>query len=134
MLLRKIAVCFSAGGLGGLINSLVVWLAGLTGISAALGVGIAPPLTAPWLYQRIVWGGLWAFLFLLPVMKSSPYLAGLVWSLGPTIVQLCVIFPFVANKGFFGLELGMLTPLLVVVFNAVWGVVAAFVLVKSESD
>jgi len=134
MFLRKLALCFSAGGLGGLINSLVVWVAGLTGISAALGVSIAPPLTAPWLYQRIVWGGLWAFLFLLPVLKEMPYLAGIVWSLGPTIVQLGVIFPFVANKGFLGLELGGLTPLLVFIFNAVWGLVAALVLVKSDSD
>jgi hypothetical protein len=134
MFLRKIALCFSAGGLGGLINSLVVWAAGLTGISAGLGVSIAPPLTAPWLYQRVVWGGLWAFLFLLPVLKGMPYLAGILWSLGPTIVQLGVIFPFVANKGFLGLELGALTPLLVFIFNAVWGLVAAFVLTSSDSD
>ena len=59
-------LAFSAGALGGLANSLAVWLFGALGITLALGVGIAPGLTPAWLYPRIVWGGLWGFLFLLP--------------------------------------------------------------------
>jgi hypothetical protein len=39
--------------------------------------------------------------------------------LGPTIVQLFVVFPPKAGKGIMGFELGLLTPLLVVVFNAI---------------
>jgi len=45
-------------------------------------------------------------------------------SLGPTLVQLFVIFPFKAHKGYLGLELGALTPALVVLFNVAWGLVA----------
>lgn len=52
-------------------------------------------------------------------------LAGLVFSLGPTAVQLLVVFPHVAGKGLYGLELGALTPGFVVLFNAIWGWVAA---------
>ncbi len=37
---------------------------------AALGVKIAPAFTPAWLYQRLVWGGLWGWLFLLPVNRA----------------------------------------------------------------
>ena len=124
-LARKISMVFGAGCLGGLVNSLAVWLFGLYGITAAFGVKIAPQLSAPWLYPRIVWGGIWGFLFLLPLMQRNFLTRGLIFSLGPTLVQLFVVFPMKANKGLMGLDLGSLTPLAVVVFNAVWGVTAA---------
>ncbi len=120
-LLKIMALCFSAGCVGGLANSIVVWLGGVLGITVALGVNIAPLLTPGWLYPRIVWGGLWGVLFVFPLMKRAPYLRGLVWSLGPTAVQLLFVFPFVANKGMFGLALGELAPVFVFLFNAVWG-------------
>jgi hypothetical protein len=50
---------------------------------------------------------------------------GLVFSLFPTLFQLFYVFPYLAQKGMMGLELGTLTPLFVLFFNAVWGVAAA---------
>lgn len=122
---NRLGNAFAAGSLGGLANALVVWLAGNLGITAALGVAIAPALTTAMLYQRMVWGGIWGFIFLLPFFKGSIFWRGLIWSLGPTLVQLWVVFPMKAGKGQMGLELGLLTPLFVVFFNAVWGWVAA---------
>ncbi|MBK5102013.1 MAG: hypothetical protein JJE15_13630 [Desulfobacteraceae bacterium] len=124
-LLRKSTILFSSGCLGGIVNSLVVWIFGAKGITAALGVKIAPDLTATWLYPRMVWGGIWGFLFLLPLLRKSIYWQGLLYSLGPTLVQLFVVFPANAGKGIMGLELGGFTPLFVVFFNAVWGVSTA---------
>ena len=124
-LARKISLVFAAGCLGGLINSLAVWIFGEIGISSALGVNIAPKLSAAWLYPRLVWGGIWGLLFLLPLMKTSIFARGLIFSIGPTLVQLFVVFPMKAHKGMLGLDLGLLTPLLVVVFNAIWGWAAA---------
>jgi len=121
----KISMVFGAGCLGGLLNSLAVWIFGFYGITAAIGVKIAPQLSPPWLYPRIVWGGIWGLLFLLPLMKKSILLRGLIFSLGPTLAQLFIVFPMKADKGIMGLDLGALTPLAVVVFNAVWGVAAA---------
>ena len=118
---RKTSLVFAAGCLGGLINSLAVWIFGELGISAALGVNIAPKLSAAWLYPRLVWGGIWGLLFLLPLMQTSIFARGLIFSIGPTLVQLFVVFPMKAHKGMLGLDLGLLTPLLVVVFNAIWG-------------
>ena len=93
---------------------------------------IAPALTPGWLYPRVVWGGLLGLLFLLPLWKNKPILQGLIYSLGPTLVQLLIVFPIKAGKGFLGLELGALTPAFVILYNAVWGVVAALWISRAE--
>ena len=121
---RSLSLVFAAGCVGALANSLVVWLFGDLGINAALGVRIAPKLTPVWLYPRIVWGGIWGLLFLLPILRNSLIARGLLYSLGPTLVMLFVVFPLKAKKGMLGLDLGSLTPVMVLFFNAVWGVSA----------
>ena len=121
-LTREASLDFAAGALGGLINSLALWLAGQAGITAALGVKIAPAFTPGWLYPRVVWGGLWGLLFLLPWLRRGSWLAAGFWaSLLPSLVQLFYIFPVLAHKGLAGGDLGLLTPLVVVAVNAVWG-------------
>jgi hypothetical protein len=119
--LRNLSLVFVAGCWGALLNSLAVWSFGVLGIAPALGVHIAPALTTAFLYPRLVWGGLWGFLFLIPLGRRSFPARGLFFSLGPTLVQLCLVFPVMAHKGVLGLQLGYLTPLLVVFYNAIWG-------------
>jgi hypothetical protein len=123
-LLRNVSLVFAAGALGGLFNSLVVWLFGEYGIAQSLGVHLAPSLTPAWLYPRIVWGGIWGGLFLLPLIRRSVLLEGIILSLGPTLIQLFLIFPR-TGAGTLGMQLGALTPVLVLFFNMVWGVTAA---------
>jgi hypothetical protein len=122
---KKITLVFAAGCLGALLNSLAVWLGGELGITSGFGVKMAPTLSPQWLYPRIVWGGIWGFLFLLPLMRNRILSRGLILSLGPTLVQLFVVFPLNAHKGVMGLDLGSLTPLFVIFFNAIWGVTTA---------
>ncbi len=124
-LAKRLTVIFAAGCLGGLANSLTVWLFGAYGVTKTLGVRIAPDLSPIWLYPRLVWGGIWGLLFLLPVFRSSVLKRGLLLSLGPTIIQLFVVFPYNADQGMMGMGLGALTPLLVFVFNAIWGITVA---------
>jgi hypothetical protein len=116
-LTRNILLVFSAGCAGGLANSIVVWVFGLLDITTSLGVNIAPTLTPAWLYPRIVWGGIWGFLFLIPLLHHNHLLRGAFFSLGPTIVQLFIVFPLKAHKGVMGLDLGILTPLFVLFFS-----------------
>lgn len=122
--MKKLLLFFAAGCLGALINSITVWLFGDLGITASFGVKIAPSLTANYLYPRIVWGGIWGVLFILPMLQSKLLLKGTVLSLIPTAVQLIVIFPQ-AHKGIAGLDLGLYTPLFVLFFNWLWGIVTA---------
>jgi hypothetical protein len=125
-LLQRMSFAFAAGGIGGLVNSVALWLAGQNGLTALLRVNIQPRLTPEWLYPRLVWGGLWGFLLILPLVKSKPILRGILISLGPTLAQLFYFFPSVQHKGVMGIALGTLTPLVVFVLNAIWGLTAVF--------
>ena len=130
--MRRVLIFFAAGCLGALANSLAVWLLGDLGITQSLGVSISPRLTPAWLYPRIVWGGIWGFLFFLPFMNSKPISKGTLLSLFPTIVQLFIVFPYKAKKGVAGMELGLLTPVFVLIFNWVWGVVTSVTIKLSK--
>lgn len=123
--MKKLLIFFAAGCIGALANSIALWGFGALGITKSLGVSIAPTLTPAWLYPRIVWGGIWGLAFVLPVLQPKLVLKGTVLSLLPTAVQLFIVFPLKANKGMAGLDLGLYTPLLVVFFNWIWGVVTA---------
>jgi len=120
--MNKIALFFAAGSLGGLANSVVVWLFGHYGLTAMAGVAIAPAFSPQWLYPRLVWGGLWGWLFLLPFLNSRLFTKAAILSLFPTLVQLFIVFPYKAHKGIAGLELGLLTPAFVLFFNWIWGI------------
>jgi hypothetical protein len=121
--MKNLLVYFASGCLGGLANSLAVWLFGKYGITKMLGVSLAPGLSPEWLYPRIVWGGIWGLAFVLPFMKSSLINKGLLLSLLPSLYMLFVAFPH-SRQGMLGLGIGMLTPVLVVFFNMIWGFVA----------
>jgi hypothetical protein len=125
------AVCFCAGLVGALVNSLAVWLTGYWGVTALAGVAIAPDLTPAWLYPRLVWGGIWGLVFFLtianPRNRRHWVRKGLWVSLLPTAVQLFFIFPQQTPHGLMGFELGNLTPVFVFVFNLIWGFVTGLV-------
>jgi hypothetical protein len=122
---RKLSLAFAAGGVGAIANSLSVWGSGQLGITQLLGVTIVPTFTPAWLYPRIVWGGLWGFLLALPVLQTSWALRGLVFSLAPTAYVFLVIFPSRPEAGVLGTNFGTLTPVIVLVANAVWGLAAS---------
>ncbi|MBU2489534.1 MAG: hypothetical protein KKA60_09105 [Proteobacteria bacterium] len=124
-LARRASLVFAAGAVGGFANSVVLFLFGQWGVPGALGVSLAPGWSWHWLYPRLVWGGIWGALFLILPGRGRVWSRGLTASLFPTLIQLLVVFPILAHKGIFGLELGAATPLFVVLYNAVWGLAAA---------
>lgn len=118
---KNISLIFAAGSLGGLLKGLTAWLFGTLGINALLGSQFAPTLTPFWVYQHMVWGGLWAFLFLLPLRRLSYVSLGIIFSLPQTLISLLVLMPQM-QRGLLGLGLGYTTPLLILVFGFVWGI------------
>jgi hypothetical protein len=130
--MKKLLICFAAGCLGALVNSLTVWAFGEYGITKQFGVAIAPALKLSWLYPRIVWGGLWGLVFVFPFLNSRLITKGALISIFPTLVQLLVVFPLKAGKGYFGMDLGMYTPVFVVFFNLIWGIVTALAIKYSK--
>jgi len=130
--MKKLLICFAAGCLGGLANSIVVWAFGKYGITGHFHVAIAPAISPLWLYPRIVWGGIWGLLFALPWLNINFILKGAFLSLFPTLVQLLVVFPFKDHQGYLGLSLGVYTPVFVVFYNLVWGLATSLTIVSSK--
>lgn len=131
--LNRTAVAFAAGSAGGLATALTLWLFGLLGITGALGVTLAPALAPAFVYHMMVWGGIFGFLFLLPFMPGSVVLRGVIYGLAPSAVQCLIVFP-ADGAGILGLNLGVLTPILVLIFNTVWGIVTAYLFVRAGGD
>ncbi|NLA75143.1 MAG: hypothetical protein GX846_06705 [Deltaproteobacteria bacterium] len=121
--MKKLLICYGAGSFGGLVMSLTIWAAEFFNITGSLGVQLNPALTLPWLYKWIVWSGILGFLFLLPAFSLKAFSRGTLISLLPTLVLLFYIFPYRSGKGVAGTELGLLTPVFVLVFSWIWGVV-----------
>ena len=124
--MNKILLAFGAGSFAALIQLLTMWAFTHYGVSQSIGVHWASGISPGYIYPRIVWGGLWGFLFLLPIMSSHTFLRSFVIALIPTAVQLFYVFPYIEGKGFAGLTLGVLTPALVYFFWWLWAMVVSF--------
>lgn len=124
-MLRNISAAFAAGAVGAVVISFISWYLGDTGMLARVGINLHPALTGEWLYGKVVWGGLWGGLFLLPLLGSRPLLQGAAFSLAPTAAELFYFMPQ-GSLGLLGLNAGPYTPVYVLLLNVLWGVVAAF--------
>jgi hypothetical protein len=125
----RAAISFIAGAVGGAVNGVALWLFGVLGITLALGFKMAPNFTIPWLLPRMLFGGLWGLLFLLPFRRDKPYLKGLVLSLAPSAYMLFKVFPEM-GAGVPGLAKGPGSPFFVLFFNAIRGLSAAWVIAR----
>ena len=121
----KVSGAFTGGAIGGLVDSIAIWVLGKLGITGLLGVTMRPDFTAPWLYRRIVWGGIWMLLLLLPLWQKRTVLRGCLFSLFPSAMMLFVVLPNM-GKGLLGIGFGTLTPMVVIGLNFIYGIVAAF--------
>jgi hypothetical protein len=119
-MIRTLSLCFASGAVGGLARAFALWVLAQLGVLSALGVGLGAPLSAGALYPRVVWGGLFGAVFLLPV-KGGTARRGLLLSLVPALFELFVVLPYWQGRGMLGVELGALTPVVVLAANAVWG-------------
>ncbi len=116
---RRLSLAFSAGVVGALVSSAALWAAGRYGLNAAIGVGIAPAWISAWLYPRLVLGGLWGLLFCVP-LRAHTFWLGVLLGLVPTAYILLWEYPYQAGYGWFGMELGLLTPLPIWAASLIW--------------
>lgn len=124
--LNKAGLAYYGGTMGTLAHMAVIWLFGLLGVPALLGVKMAVKFTYPATAAHIMWGGIWGLIFFLPYLKNRPFWQGVVFSLPPTLFTLLVKMPFQYHRPLMGIDTGMLTPLFAVFYNAVWGVATIY--------
>lgn len=124
-LIRNISGAFTGGALGGLLDSFNIWAMGKTGISDVIGITMKPEFTGPWVYKRMIWGGIWMLLLLIPLMANRVLVRGMLISLLPSAMMLFVVFPAM-GKGVYGLGFGTLMPVVVIVLNGIYGAFASY--------
>jgi len=123
--LRRLSGSFTGGLVGAFVDSFNIWVLGVLGITTLLGVGMRPEFTPPWLYPRLVWGGIFGLLFATPFLEDRPISRGILFSLLPSALMLFIVMPKM-GKGLLGFGFGRLTPVLVVGLNFIWGIVGAY--------
>jgi len=124
------AVCFTAGLLGALASSLFLWGCNEWGVTTMLNVKMAQTLELPKLYPQMFVGGLWGLVYFftvgIPRQRRHWIRKGLWFSLIPSLTATFYLYPYIYHKGMAGFDLGMLTPLLIVSTNLVWGLFTGF--------
>ena len=123
------------GLLGGFIGAVVAiaaqWAIAAIGIPDLLGV-VLPAVGDPAdPVARLAVGAAWGLVFgvLVPWIPGAGILGrGAAFSLVPSALVLLVAYPLRAGYGLLGLERGGLTFIFVLLLNAAWGIVAAWVL------
>lgn len=127
---RNLSLAFTAGGVGAVANVAFVMVAAMSGLIAAMGIGLPAPAMPAFLYKQIVWGGLFGLAFVIPALSRSWITGGLLVGLAASLVALFIVFPSVTvdgkGPGMAGLNAGTLTPVLVLAANSVWGLAAAW--------
>jgi len=130
VIFQRLSLAFAAGGIGAVVNVLFVMFVGAVGIAAALGISAPPRAMPAFLYKQIVWGGLWGFVYVLPVLTGSWWLRGIVFGTLPALAALLIFFPMATvdgkGPGLFGTNFGDLTFIVVFVANWVWGLATSW--------
>ncbi len=123
-------VCFVAGMLGTIATILFLWGCNEANIFHLIRVNYTQTLHLPKLYPQIFVGGFWGlgYFFTVGVPRHRRYWIrkGLWFSLLPALTAIFYTYPYVYHKGMAGFDLGMLTPLLIVVSSLVWGLFTGF--------
>ena len=123
-MIRRVSGAFTGGIVGILVEGVIFWVLDLAGIMRLLQVTLKPNLSDTWLCQWMIWGGAWMLLLVLPLWEEKSFLRGFAFSLPPSAFLFFMIFPGM-GKGMLGLGYGMLTPVVVIILNCIFGIVAA---------
>ncbi|MBK67735.1 MAG: hypothetical protein CMP22_06355 [Rickettsiales bacterium] len=123
---QNFALMYFAGLVGGLVNAFLFFYADDLGLSSSLDLNLSLEFDRDVLYQRMIFGGVWALAFILPDMLSIWPKNGLfnviAISLLPTAFTLFYMLPE-AGRGMIGQNIGELMPVFVFILNFVWALV-----------
>ncbi len=118
--LRQLALCFAAGAGGALCISVLGFVCARYAIPLHLPASLAESTLA----LRVVEGGLWGCLFLIPLAGSSVLVSGLIWGLVITVIE-ALVLPLLYRSG---LHLAPLPLLFAALAHCLWGLTTALLL------
>lgn len=119
------------GALAGLAHGVLTEAAGGSGLTLLLGVGIDVELSAAQYLMRALSGSAWGLglAVLYPLIPGNGFAEkGATYSLLPSLYTLFVVYPVFLGLGLLGVRQGFLTFPLVLIGNAVAGLIAAWVI------
>ena len=125
---QRAAIGFAAGVIGAVAVVLFSHALFRLGLSATLGVTAPVSLKSPDIYKPLFWGGLWGILFGLFIKTAWKrlYLVGFLYYLAP-MAALFLFFLPKAGAGYFGLKMGSLFPVYLLLVNLPFGIITALV-------
>ena len=96
------------------------------GISAALGVKEPVSLKSPDIYKPLFWAGLWGIPFglFIKAFWSRLYLFGFLYFLAPVLALYTIFLPM-SGAGYFGLHVGPMFAVYLLLVNVPYGIVTA---------
>lgn len=122
----RLALGLLGGILGALASAAAARALGAAGIPALLGVEMSGYLSAADFLRHLGGGAIWGTVFgvVLPAVPGRSLSArAAAFSLVPSLYVLLKVFPLDRDLGLFGVELGALAFLFVVLYNLVWALV-----------
>jgi len=123
---QRMAICFAAGVIGAAAVVIFSHVLFATGLSEKLGAKAAISLKSPDIYKPLFWGGLWGILFGLFINTAwnRLYLVGFLYYLFP-MAALFLFFLPKAGAGYFGLKMGSVFPVYLLLVNVPFGIITA---------
>ena len=120
------AVCFTAGVIGGAAVVLFSQVLYYAHISPLLGIDAPVALAAPDIYRPLFWGGLWGIPFglIMGSVRKKLFLWGFLYFLAP-VLGLYLYFLPMRGLGYFGLAKGFSFAFYLLLVNAPYGIITA---------
>jgi len=113
---RQLTLAFGAGAFGACILAIVAFVLARLGVPERIGAS-SPPSDLAFLYRILVWGGIWGFLFVVPVMNRAWWLKGIIIGLLATLTLVLYFAPPLQQAPTAAL-------IYIAVLNAFWGLAA----------
>jgi len=113
---RQLTLGFGAGAFGACVLVAVAFVLAKTGLPERIGAS-SPPLDLAFLYRLVVWGGIWGFLLVVPVMGRTWWLKGIIIGLLATAALVFFFAPPLQQAPAAAI-------VYIVVLNSIWGVAA----------
>ena len=126
-LIQRVAICFTAGVIGGLAVLFFDRLLFELGLSATFGVKAPISWKSPDIYKPLFWAGLWGIPFglFIKIAWNWLYLFGLLYFLAPVLALYTIFLPM-GGAGYFGLQQGgPMFAVYLLLINLPYGIITA---------